>query len=76
MTPADTKRPPDWDDLFAVAQAQGGYFTTAARIPHAPAPEVEQGTAVVLGLYAEGADLCARGKLEAMNRNLDNEVAR
>lgn len=29
MSAADTKRPPDWDGLFAVAQAQGGYFTTA-----------------------------------------------
>jgi len=29
MNPAETKRPPHWDDLFAVAQAQGGYFTTA-----------------------------------------------
>ncbi len=28
LTTAD-KRLPDWDGLFAVAQAQGGYFTTA-----------------------------------------------
>jgi predicted transcriptional regulator of viral defense system len=29
MSAADTKGPPDWDGLFAVAHAQGGYFTTA-----------------------------------------------
>lgn len=43
----------------------------AAKIPHAPAPDLEQGAAAALGWYSSAAALCSRGKLEAMNGDLD-----